>query len=477
MKSPKPLQCLVFFAVILFAFIGCSVGPNYKKPDVKIPASFSETQPVKDQVIDYGKWWKTFNDPLLDSLIEDGVKSNRDIRIAGARIKEVRALYGVTDAAFWPNLQASGSYSRNRTSENAPLSKTTGGSTYSLFQAGFDASWEIDFFGGVRRAVEAAGADVDAALESGRMVMVSVLGEAAKNYIELRGLQKQLDVLEANARSQAESLDLIRVRYKAGLISFLDVARAESLLTSTKAQIPLIQKSIKQAAHRIAVLLGKEPGALWQELSKRSAIPVPAIGITAGLPSELLLRRPDIRRAERDLAAASARIGAAKADLFPRFSLTGSFGLQGAEDRDMGFAGSRFWNIGPSLRLPIFSGGRITSNIQAQDARHEQALIRYEQTIMAALEEVENALVAYAKEEERRKDLAASVASSREAFSLAAELYTKGLADYLNVLDAERSLLSAESQLAQSEAAVSGYIVSLYKAIGGGWETGGDKVP
>jgi NodT family efflux transporter outer membrane factor (OMF) lipoprotein len=463
------MKKLIIFSLLI---AGCTVGPNYKKPDIKVPDSFSEAKPAKEQVIAYEKWWTAFNDPMLDSLINEAIKSNKDLMIAGARIKEARALYGITDAALWPNLQASGSYSRNRTSENSPQNRTLGGKTYNIFQAGFDASWEIDFFGGVRRAVEAAEADVDSALESSRMVMVSVLGEVAKNYIELKGFQKQLNVLESNARSQKESLDLINVRYKAGLVSFLDVTRAESLLAATKAQIPPVEKSIKQSAHRIAVLLGKEPGALWQKLSKKSEIPVPSASITAGLPSELLLRRPDIRRAERDLAAASARIGAAKADLFPRFSLTGSFGLQGAEEKDIRQSGSRFWSIGPSLKLPIFSGGRITSNIQVQDARYEQALIRYEQAIMAALEEVENALVAYFKEEERRKALAASVASSREAFAMAMELYTKGLADYLNVLDAERSMLSAESQLAQSEAAVSGYIVALYKALGGGWETG-----
>ncbi|MDI6800877.1 MAG: efflux transporter outer membrane subunit [Thermodesulfovibrionales bacterium] len=451
---------------------GCAVGPNYQRPDVTVPASFSNAIETKEQGIDHRKWWTAFNDQMLNFLVDEAVKSNRDIRLAEARIKEARALYGVADAALWPALQASGSYSRNRTSENAPQSKRSGipeGSTYSLFQAGFDASWEIDIFGGVRRSVEAAEADIEAAVEESHAVLISILGEVAKNYIEMRGLQKQLAVTEENARSQQETLDLINARFKAGLVSFLDVTRAESLLTSTKSQIPPIERAIKQAAHRLSVLLSKDPSALWPELSKRSAIPVPASGIASGLPSELLQRRPDIRKAERELAAASARIGVAKADLFPRFSLTGSLGLQGSEVKDMDNWGSRFWTIGPSIRLPIFSGGRIKANIQVQDARYEQALIRYEQAIITALEDVENALVAYVKEEERRKALAASAASSRQALALATELYTKGLADYLNVLDAERSLLSAEGQLAQSESAVSGYIVALYKALGGGW--------
>ncbi len=469
MTAIKTLAGILFVASWLF---GCAVGPDYRKPDVDIPPSFNEPQDNQD-ISAITRWWAAFNDPVLNSLIEQAVASNLDLRIAEARITEVRALYGITDSDYWPKLNAAGSYTRSRTSENAQQGKRAGipgGTTYNLFQAGFDASWEIDLFGSVRRAVEAADAEVEASVESRRSVLVTLLGDVARQYIELRGLQQQLTVASENIRSQRETLDLTTARYNAGLSAYLDVARAEAQLMSTKSQLPLIEKALKQTSHKIAVLLGKKPGAVWPELSKQTPVPVPSQKITAGLPSDLLLRRPDIRRAEKEVAAASARIGVAVADLFPRFSLTGSFGLQSGDVKDLDSASSRFWSMGPAVRWPIFSGGRVIANIKVQDARYQQTLVRYEQTILTALEDVENALVAYKREDVRREALSESVASNRQVFAMTNELYAKGLIDFLNVLDAERTLLSSENQLVQSETAVSVNIVALYKALGGGWE-------
>ena len=347
----------------------------------------------------------------------------------------------------------------------------SGGVEYDQFQAGFDASWEIDLFGGVSRAAEAADADISASVEGRRSVFVTLLGDVARSYIDLRGLQRQVAITNANIKSQEETLELIRLRYKAGLNSYLDVVRAEALVATTKSQLPSLERSLRQTAHRLSVLSGREPGALWEELSKESTVPIASSKIVAGLPSELLLRRPDLRRAERELAAASARIGVAKADLFPRFSLTGSFGLQSADAKDLGASSSQFWSFGPSVRLPLFTAGRTRANIRVQDARYEQALVRYEQSFFTALEDVENSLVAYSREQARREALAEASRASRDAVAMATELYSKGLIDFLNVLEAERSLFDSESRLVQSEAAVSSNLVALYKALGGGWES------
>lgn len=470
----RKLRISAFTLLLAAGAGGCAVGPNYSKPEIKVPPAFGEANysGAAEKPDELVGWWTTFNDPVLNSLVEKAVKSNLDLRLAESRIKEVRALRGATDSDRWPQLSASGSYSNNRGSENTFLGKRggTGGVEYDLFQAGFDASWEIDLFGGVKRAVEAADADISASVENRRDVLVTLLGDVARNYIELRGLQRQIAITNDNIKSEQETLELIRLKYKAGMNSYLDVVRAESLVATTKSQMPSLERSVKQSTHRLSVLLGQEPGALGEELSKDAPVPVSSSKVVAGLPSDLLLRRPDIRKAERELSAASARIGVAKADLFPRFSLTGSFGLQSAESQDLGAASSRFWSVGPSVRWPLFTAGRTRANIRVQDARHEQALTLYEQTILTALEDVENALVAYSREQARMDYLAEAAAANRQAVSMAVELYSKGLIDFLNVLEAERSLYASESQLSQSEAAVSSNLVALYKALGGGWE-------
>ncbi|HEX7227561.1 MAG TPA: efflux transporter outer membrane subunit [Candidatus Binatia bacterium] len=476
--SKFAIKSRVLWAVMILA-AGCSVGPSYKPPEIAVPASWNEAQqsgfhtgpaPLTD-------WWTEFNDPLLNTLVERAVQSNLDIRLAEARIRESRALRSATASDAWPQLDAAGSYARSRSSENA-LSRGAGESSSfgangarDLFRAGFDASWEIDIFGGVRRRVEAADANVAASLEERRNALVTLLGDVARNYIELRGFQRRLTVARSNLRAQQETSDLTRVRFEAGLSSDFEVAQAEGQVNTTAAQIPALESALKGSVHRLDVLLGQQPGALWSELSNEAPVPALPPQAYVGLPAELLRRRPDIRRAERILAAATAQVGAATADLFPRFSLTGSFGFQSINAGDLISSPSRFWSIGPTILWPVFDAGRIRANIAVRDAQQEQALTLYEKTVLTAFEDVENSLVNYAKEQTRYRALIDAVAANRRAVQMANELYTRGLIDFLNVLETQRSLYASESELAQSETVMASNLVALYKALGGGWET------
>jgi multidrug efflux system outer membrane protein len=460
----------------------CSVGPDYKEPALAVPAEWNEAQQkgVDSRPAELARWWTSFEDPLLNSLVERAVKSNLDLRVAEARIREARAARAVVASGAWPTVDVSGSYTRSRTSENAlnipsEGSAGVGGSGVklerNLFTAGFDADWEIDVFGGVRRSVEAADATIAATQYNQRDVLVTLLGDVARNYIELRGAQRRLAVARANLKTQQDSLDLTRVRFNVGLTSDLDVARAEAQLNSTASQVPTLESLLKQAAYNLDLLLGLAPGELWQELEKELAVPRLPAEVLVGLPSDLLRRRPDIRLAERQLAAATAQVGSAVADLFPRFFLTGAAGLQSISASDWFTGGSRYWSIGPTVRWPIFDAGRIRANIEIRNEQQEQALSQYEKAVLAAFGDVEKSLVNYAQEQVRYRALTDAVAANRRAVAMANELYVRGLEDFLSVLDSQRALYLTESELAQSEAVMASNLVALYKALGGGWET------
>jgi multidrug efflux system outer membrane protein len=463
---------------------GCTVGPHYIRPDVQVPGRWIEEAAgdTYTKTVGVSQWWTIFNDPALNSLVQRAVGKNLDLRIAEARIREVRSALGIAAAGGLPRIDASALYTRGQRSESVPpfRSQTPGGSTSNgsvfgdrrqdLFQAGFDSSWEIDVFGGVRRDVEAAKADIAAAEESRRDVIVTLLAEIARNYIELRGTQLRIAILKSNLGAQQEILELTKVRFDAGLTTGLDVARAETLVATTRAQFPPLVTEMRQNIHRLGVLLGDPPGALLSELSKETPIPLHPPHVPVGLPSEILRRRPDIRRAEKELEAATARIGVATADLFPRFSLTGSFGRRSDAFEDLSSGASQLWAFGPSIHWPLFAGGRIRANIQVQNARQEQALTLYEKAVLNSLEDVENALVSYSREQERQRSLIEAVAANRRAVEIANSRYSGGLEDFLSVLDAQRSLYDSEDQLAQSEQAVAENVVKLYKALGGGWE-------
>jgi len=465
-------------AGFILLIVGCSVGPDYQAPMSVIPGAWIEGVNVQidAQPAELARWWVEFNDPLLDSLIERAAKSNLDIALAEARLREARALLGVTAAGAWPTVDVSDSYERIRTSENAfaagRVAPQGGGNLeQNLFRTGFDSSWEIDLFGATRRRVEAAQAGVDAAVEDRRAVLVTLLGDVAKNYIDLRGLQRRLAVAQANLRAQQETARLTKIRFDAGLANDLDAAQAEGLAQQTAAQIPALESALKQTAYRLDLLLGRQPGALATELTLDA--PIPALPPTAhvGLPAELLRRRPDVRRAERQLAAVTAEVGAATADLYPKFSLTGAFGLQSISASDWFTGRSRFWSIGPTISWPIFDAGRIRANIEVRNAQQEQALRNYEKSVLTALGDVESDLVNYAKEQSRYHSLLEATAANRRAFELANELYRQGLVAFLNVLDAERTRYVTENDLAQSEANMASNLVVLYKALGGGWDT------
>jgi NodT family efflux transporter outer membrane factor (OMF) lipoprotein len=468
---------------LIFLVAGCSVGPDYRKPDLPIPAGWTEARQkgVNARAAELTRWWTKFDDPLLDSLVARAVKSNLDLRLAEARIREARATRVLTASGAWPTVDVSGSYTRNRSSENAigapaqgaVIAPTGGGANLdqNLYRSGFDANWEIDVFGGVRRSVEAADATIEATVEDRRDVLVTLLGEMATNYIDLRGFQRQLAVARANLKTQQETLELTRVRFQAGLASDLDVSQQEAQVNTTASQIPTLESGLKQAAYALDVLLGLQPGALWGELAKETEIPVLPPEVLVGLPSELLRRRPDIRRAERQLAAATAQVGAATADLFPKFFLTGVAGLQSVSASDWISGGSRFWSIGPRITWPVFDAGKIRANIEIRNAQQEQALTQYEKSILNAFRDVETALVNYANEQARYRSLTEAVAANRRAVTMANELYIRGLNDFLNVLDTQRSLYVTESALTQSQATMATNLVALYKALGGGWET------
>jgi multidrug efflux system outer membrane protein len=480
MRSVKRSVPLITGLLLLIG--GCTVGPNYQKPDLAVASKWQEAQQtgVETRPAELTRWWTAFNDPLLDSLVERAVRSNLDLRLAEARIREARAARAVTAAGEWPAVDVSSSYKRIRSSENAfavspqggggPSSFPGGNLDQNFYQAGFDASWEIDVFGGVRRSVEAADATIEANVENRRDVLVTLLGDVARNYVDVRGFQSRLEVARANLKSQQDTLDLTKVRFQAGLASDLDVAQQEGQLNTTAAQIPTLESSLKQAAYRLDVLLGSQPGALWDELSKAGTIPSLPPEVLVGLPSELLRRRPDIRTAERQLAAATAQIGAATADLFPKFSLTGTAGLQSISASDWFTGRSRFWSVGPTISWPIFDAGRIRANIEIRNAQQEQALTQYEKTILTALGDVETSLVNYSREQARYRSLSDAVAANRRAVEMSNELYIRGLVDFLNVLENQRSLYASENDLAQSQATMASNLVSLYKALGGGWD-------
>ncbi|HLH54444.1 MAG TPA: efflux transporter outer membrane subunit [Verrucomicrobiae bacterium] len=461
-------------AGILTLLSGCAVGPNYHPPQTAAPANWSEpllggTTNSNAQVVE---WWKTFNDPELDSLIQRAVKANYDLRLALGRLHESRATRAGAVADFGPTIGTSVGYTRERLSKNNQQFSFPGQKLdYDNFDTHFDATWEIDIFGGKRRTLEADTANLAASREDLRDVLMTVLGDVARNYMEVRGNQQRLVIARNNIKAQTESIELTQARFKAGLTSELDVKQAQALLATTEATVPTFETAMKQAIHALGVLLGEEPGALVAELYRDEPIPTTPPTVPVGLPSELLRRRPDVRRAERQLAAATAGIGVQTAELFPKLSLGGTAGLQSLSASDWFTGGSKYWSAGPTVTWRILDFARIRAQIKIATAQQEQAVATYEKTVLTSFQDVENALVAYTNEQTRWKALNDSVVANRRALEISNELYTTGNGDFLNVLDSERSLFGAEDQLVDSQRLVSENLVTLYKALGGGWET------
>ena len=475
------------FLFILFSLClvlaGCTaVGPNYKAPQMPVEGAF-EPLPAKTTTPPYAvtsgptqtaQWWTALNDPNLNSLMEQAIAANHDLRLATARFWEARARRAVAGAGQYPDINVGVAYSRDRASQNAwPYNAfDVPGFPWEadLYQAGFDASWELDVFGAVRRNVEVANAGLEASAEDRHSVLVSVLAEVARNYVELRGLQQQLQIAERNLQAQRETLELTAEQAREGVATQLDVSRATAQVSTTEARLPQLRNLQWQAMHRLAVLVGQQPGTLVPTLSPVQPVPTPPAQVATDVPSELLRRRPDIRRAEREVAAAAARVGVAVADLYPRFSLSGSFSLQSSDTDKLLDWNSRSFGIGPAVRWPIFDAGALRAVVNVRNAQQEQALVRYELTVLRALEEVHDALTAFITEQDRRVSLQAAVKANEESVQLAEGLYRQGVTDFTSVLDAQRQLYRSQEDLLQSETTVTTSLVALYKALGGGWE-------
>jgi NodT family efflux transporter outer membrane factor (OMF) lipoprotein len=464
-----------FLGIVILISSGCAaVGPDYVRPEVPVykqwhnqgQAGLNEKNTGAQPSL--ADWWTALNDPKLSDLVRRAEKGNLDLKKAKARIREARALRGQAAADLYPTLNSSGSYTRSKASQN---SSATGQDTAAgdLYSVGFDASWELDIFGGVRRSVEAAEATLQANEEDWRDVLVSLLAEVASSYVDVRTYQGRIAIAEENLKAQEETYQLTVWRNQAGLSDELAVQQARYNLESTRAGIPTLRTGLEKAMNRVAVLLGEQPGKVHEELSGRESIPVAPLTAATGIPADILRRRPDIRKAERNLAAQTAKIGVATADLYPKFTLNGSIGLEALTGGKLFNWSSRNYSYGPGISLPIFDGGSIRQNIEVQSALQEQYLIAYETAVLTALEEVENALVAYSGEQKKRQALIDAASAAKQAAELAKNKYQAGLADFTGVLDAERSRLSYEDELATSEGTVTTDLISLYKALGGGW--------
>jgi multidrug efflux system outer membrane protein len=464
----------------------CAVGPEYQSPDLRYSDTWGAQHPLAEQTaFQYSRagdsagnkdtvqtrdvqtdWWRIFNDPLLEKYVDLAMLENHDLRAARARVDQARGLRQEIEALFYPQIDASASALRQGTSRNTG----SAGSRRTLYSAGLDASWEIDLFGGVQRENEAEQARLERAMEERRAVLLSVLAETARSYFAIRGIQKRIAIIHANIELQRSTFELIENLFTMGEATEFDLSRAKGQLELTQARLPDLDADLKTAIFQLSVLIGQPPETLLQELLAAAPLPAPPDMVPLGLRSDILRRRPDIRVAERELAAATADIGVAVADLYPRFSLTGNIGRSASVFSDLFESGSNVFSIGPLLRWPIFQGGAIRANIMVQEAEAKEAAIRYEQTVLNSLADVESALTRYAQKLLTRDSLRNAMISSERSTELARALFNSGEENFLSVLDAERELTSVKDELVISETDTILNLIALYTALGGGWE-------
>lgn len=455
--------------------VGCTkVGPDFKTPQTPVPDVWEETATagLTDGKADLQTWWQTLRDPTLDSLVSRATTSNLDTRIMLSRIQAARFRLGIAKGLLIPDVRLGAQASYRKLSDNGAfeqIAPANGFDESGLYTVGADAAWEIDLFGRLRRTVEAAGATYQAQIEDYRDVLVTLLAEVGMSYVEVRMTQQRLAIANENAARQRETLALTRDRFEAGLTSELDVAQAESNLAGTLAQIPALDIDLAFALNRLAVLLAQDPGSLNDRVGQPGPIPQAPPVVGTGLPADLVRQRPDIRAAERVLAAQTAQVGAAKASLYPSLALTGAFAQVAREPSDLGNRESSTWSVDLPLTWTAFDGGELRNRVKVQGAQAEQALLHYEQTVLRALEEVENALTAYTREQTRRDRWSDAVVAAQRAVDLAHVQYESGLTDFQNVLDAERTLFAQQDQLALSDGQVIVNLIALYKSLGGGW--------
>ncbi|MCF8481938.1 MAG: efflux transporter outer membrane subunit [Rhodospirillum sp.] len=460
-------------AMALILLTGCSVGPEYETPDVSIPWRWANEKnettssiPVSETSASVVRerlaaWWTRMGDPLLDDLVRQAVEGNLDVASAKARVREARAARDKAVGGLWPSGGGSGSVSQ---------AKSGTASAATSFSLGLDASWELDLFGGNRRAVEGAERSTEAAEWELRATLLTLIGDVVQSYVDAREAQARLALSRDTSVAQGRTADLTRTLVQAGSATTVDLRKAEAEAISADADGLSHETDFAQAAHRLAVLLGKAPGALTVTLTEPRPIPQPIASLPAGIPATVLSVHPTIQQAERELAKATAAIGAAEAERYPSVSLTGSLSTSAVRAGDLFSTSSISWAIGPSISLPLFNQGELAAAVTEAEAQRDQALIAYRQAVLTALEDVENALVALSRETSRLVSLRAVAAAYRESASLSRELYQAGAASFLEVLDAERSLYSSEDAVLQSQAAIAADHIALAKALGGGWD-------
>jgi NodT family efflux transporter outer membrane factor (OMF) lipoprotein len=458
------VRCFTMLA--LLPLTACAtVGPDYRPPEITAPAGWSDLERAAAPEIktvaagDLSHWWLRLNDPLLSELIDEALKASLDLRSAQARLREARARSAVASADLYPNVTASASASRNHANDR----------TNNLFRTGFDADWELDVFGGVRRSVEAARADTEASRASLLNTQVSLVAETALNYVEVRTLQTRLRIARDNLASQTETLQLTSWRAQAGLVSSQDVDQARSNREQTRARIPGLETSMAEAEYRLDLLLGKAPGTLHGRLAAPGELPWVPMEIAVGIPADALRQRPDVQSAERRLAAETARVGVAEAARYPSFKLSSSIGLEALTMSALGNSSAATWSLLGGITAPIFNAGKLRNQVVIQDAVREQAEVAYEQAVLTALQDVENALVAFSRTRESSEALASAAESARNAAQAARQRYGAGLIDFQSVLDTERTVLSVEDSLASTRSDRVLALIRLYKALGGGW--------
>ncbi|KXU87508.1 secretion protein [Paraburkholderia monticola] len=500
--SEYAMRAIIAAVLTCVALTGCTVGPNFERPQTATPEVFDRTQTAQSpsRPVQAGlapEWWTLFDDPVLNDLEKQLADANLDVAAASARLLQSRAERRVAGAAQYPTLDGAASYNRERGSENgilsllgvtptqsqpqsasgsaplgvAALPGSSGSPAYNLYQAGFDASWEVDLWGHVRRSVEAASALSEASYEDRNAVLLSARAELARDYVELRDTQDLLGIARQNLAIANDVLKLTQVRAHEGVTTDLDVSNASAQVENIESLIPTLESHSETTINAIGLLLGQQPGALRQTLGEEREVPALPAQVPIGFPSELVQRRPDIRKAEADLHAATATVGVAKADFYPRITLNGSAGLQSLQLSSLGSWASGQFVVGPSITLPIFEGGRLKGTLQLREAQQQEAAIVYRQTVLRAWREVDDALVTYDAEQRRRDRLATAVSMNERALVVARERYKAGALDYLDVLNVQRQLLDAQSNLQKSKATAATNLITLCKALGGGWES------
>ncbi|MGE8153953.1 efflux transporter outer membrane subunit [Pseudomonas vancouverensis] len=468
---------LTFNALLVMSLSACTVGPDFQKPEATPisewakPAQTTTSQVVSETLNE--RWWDVFNDAKLSALSRRALTDNLDLQLAGSRLQQSRAVRQVTTADRYPNTAFTGSYGRERNSGKGLLdpSGLNGGSAFNLWDAGFSASWELDFWGRVRRETEAADATLEVAENDRRGVLLSVLAETAQDYIQLRGVQKTRAVTEQNLEVARHSLKLSQLRLGEGVATDLDVAEAAAQVAAIESRLPALEQRQAQLINALSLLMGLPPQALAAELSTDAPVPQTPRQVAIGLPSELAERRPDIRQAEARLHAATANIGVAKGDFYPRITLSGNIASQATQLSNFGSWGSRAFGIGPQLSLPLFDGGRLRGVLQLREAQQQEAAIAYQQTVLRAWHEIDDQLTAYNASQLRRDSLAEAVHQNRIALQAAQQQYSEGAVDFVNVLTVQSALLATQEQWVESSTGVSLAAVGLYKALGGGWQS------